>query len=63
MDSLKTSNLHISAIVQIGKISTNIDLYELANNLVINNNILYIEYGSEISKGDNLKKKLKRKKN
>ena len=62
MDSLKTSNLHISAIVQIGKISTNIDLYELANNLVINNNILYIEYGSEISKGDNFKKKTKKEK-
>ena len=59
---LHTSDLHVSAIVQIGKISTNINLFELANNLSINDEILYIEYGSEISKGDNLKKPKKKEK-
>ena len=62
MNNLITSDLHISAIVQIGKISSNINLYELAKNLNINDNILYIEYGSEISKGDKFKKITKKEK-
>ena len=62
MNSLKTSDLHVSAIVQIGKLSSNINLQELASHLIINNNILYIEFGSNIKKGDNLKKEKKKKK-
>jgi len=62
MDSLKTSDLHVSAIVQIGKLSSDINLQELASHLIINNNILYIEFGSSIKKGDNLKKAKKKKK-
>ena len=58
---LKTSELHVSAIVQIGKLTTNINLYELANNLCINDNISYIEHGSEITKGYNPKNKPKKK--
>ena len=62
MNHLKTSDLHVSAIVQIGKLSSNINLQGLANHLIINNNILYIEFGSSIKKGDNLKKEKKKKK-
>ena len=62
MNHLVTSDLHISAIVQIGKVSSTIDLCELAKNLSITKNILYIEYGSQIAKGDNLKKKPKKEK-
>ena len=51
-----SENLHISTMVQIGKLNTNIILKTLAENLDINNNILYIEYGSEINKGTNNKK-------
>ena len=51
-----SENLHISTMVQIGKLNTNIILKTLAENLDINNNILYIEYGSEINKGNNNKK-------
>ena len=58
---LKTSELHVSAIVQIGKLTTNINLYELANNLCINDNISYIEHGSEITKGYKPKNKPKKK--
>ena len=43
---LETSELHVSAIVQISKLTTNINLYELANNLCINDKILYIEHGA-----------------
>lgn len=57
----KTSELHVSAIVQIGKLTTNINLYELANNLCINDKISYIEHGSEITKGYNPKNKPKKK--
>ena len=62
MNYLKTSDLHVSAIVQIGKLSSDINLQELASHLIINNNILYIEFGSSIKKGDNLKKAKKKKK-
>jgi len=62
MDSLKTSDLHVSAIVQIGKLSSEINLNELSKSLEINDNLLYIEFGSEVSKGDNLKKIPKKKK-
>ena len=62
MNALKTSDLHVSAIVQIGKLSSDINLQELASHLIINNNILYIEFGSNIKKGDNLKKEKKKKK-
>ena len=58
---LNTSDLHVSAIVQIGKISCNINLLELATNLHINDKVLYIEYGSHITKGDKLKKLSKKK--
>ena len=51
-----SENLHISTMVQIGKLNTNIILKTLAEKLDINNNILYIEYGSEINKGYNNKK-------
>tara|TARA_Y100000817_G_scaffold304983_2_gene288587 strand:+ start:767 stop:1537 length:771 start_codon:yes stop_codon:yes gene_type:complete len=61
-NNLITSDLHVSAIVQIGKISSEINLRELAEYLCINDRVLYIEYGSEISKGDNLKKIKKIKK-
>ena len=57
----KTSELHVSAIVQIGKLTSNINLYELANNLCINDKILYIEHGTEITKGYNPKNKPKKK--
>ena len=57
MDTLHFSeDLHISAMVQIGKLNTEIDLKNLATNLNINDNILYIEYGSQINKGVNNKK-------
>lgn len=55
-ESAFSDNLHISTMVQIGKLNTNIILKTLAENLDINNNILYIEYGSEINKGTNNKK-------
>jgi TATA-box binding protein (TBP) (component of TFIID and TFIIIB) len=51
-----SENLHISTMVQIGKLNTKIILKTLAENLNINDNILYIEYGSEINKGENNKK-------
>ena len=51
-----SDNLHISTMVQIGKLNTNIILKTLAEKLDVNNNILYIEYGSEINKGINNKK-------
>ena len=51
-----SENLHISTMVQIGKLNTRIILKILAEKLDINNNILYIEYGSEINKGYNTKK-------
>jgi len=66
--SIKTSDLHVSAMVQIGKIALHetqllaIDLSELAKNLEINENILFIEHGSHISKGLNPKEKAKKKK-
>ena len=58
---LETSELHVSAIVQISKLTTNINLYELANNLCINDKISYIEHGVEITKGYNPKNKPKKK--
>lgn len=60
MDNLAFSkDLHVSAMVQIGKLNTNIDLLNAANALNLNNNILFIEYGDHVSKGDNGKKKPK----
>jgi len=56
-----SENLHISAMVQIGKLNTKIELSKLANILETNNNILYIEHGSHISKGINNKKFSKKK--
>ena len=61
MDSLKTSDLHVSAMVQIGKLNTNINLYELAANLSINDTILYVEHGASIMKGVNPKHISKKK--
>ena len=51
-----SKNLHISTMVQIGTLNTQIVLKSLAESLNINHNILYIEYGSEINKGHNDKK-------
>ena len=48
-------------MVQISKLQTNINLYELARSLEINSNLLYIEYGSEITKGSNTKNKPRKK--
>jgi len=55
-DTHFSENLHISTMVQIGELNTKIILKSLAENLNINDNILYIEYGSEINKGENNKK-------
>ena len=56
-----SENLHISTMVQIGKLNTQIILKSLAESLNTNDNILYIEYGSEINKGFNDKKLSKKK--
>ena len=56
-----SENLHISAMVQIGKLNTKIELSELSKTLETNDNILYIEHGSHISKGVNNKKFSKKK--
>jgi len=56
-----SENLHISAMVQIGKLNTKIDLANLAKVLETNDNILYIEHGSHINKGVNNKKFSKKK--
>ena len=56
-----SENLHISAMVQIGKLNTKIDLSNLAKSLETNDNILYIEHGSHINKGVNNKKFSKKK--
>ena len=60
-ESLFSENLHISTMVQIGKLNTKIILKSLAESLNTNDNILYIEYGSEINKGVNDKKLSKKK--
>lgn len=60
-DSHFSENLHISTMVQIGKLNTKIILKSLAESLNINENILYVEYGSEINKGLNDKKLSKKK--
>jgi TATA-box binding protein (TBP) (component of TFIID and TFIIIB) len=56
-----SENLHVSAMVQISKFNTSINLKKLAENLEINKNIYYIEHGSEINKGVNNKKFSKKK--
>ena len=56
-----SDNLHISAMVQLGKLNTKIDLSNLSKALETNVNILYIEHGSQISKGVNNKKFSKKK--
>jgi len=60
-DSHFSENLHISTMVQIGKLNTKIILKSLGESLNINENILYVEYGSEINKGLNDKKLSKKK--
>ena len=60
-DTHFSENLHISTMVQIGTLNTQIVLKSLAESLNINQNILYIEYGSEINKGHNDKKISKKK--
>lgn len=63
MDTLTFSDdLHISTMVQIGKLNTNINLLNLGNSLKINHNILYVEYGDHVSSGDDGKKPLKNNK-
>jgi len=56
-----SENLHISAMVQIGKLNTKVDLTNLAKILEVNDNILYIEHGSHVNKGVNNKKISKKK--
>jgi len=56
-----SDNLHISAMVQLGKLNTKIDLSKLSEALETNDNIVYIEHGSQISKGVNNKKFSKKK--
>ena len=56
-----SENLHISAMVQIGKLNTKIDLANLSKTLEINENFLYIEHGSHVNKGVNNKKFSKKK--
>jgi len=51
-----SENLHVSAMVQIGKLNSEIHLENLAQNINTNDNILYIEHGSQINKGINNKK-------
>ena len=51
-----SENLHISAMVQLGKLNTKVELSKLASLLETNDNILYIEHGSHVSKGVNNKK-------
>ena len=63
MDNLTFSkDLHVSAMVQIGKLNTNIDLLNTANALSINKDVLFVEYGDHVSKGDNGKKPSKKDK-
>jgi TATA-box binding protein (TBP) (component of TFIID and TFIIIB) len=56
-----SDNLHISTMVQICKLNTKIELKPLAENLIINDNIIYIEHGSTTNKGHNNKKISKKK--
>ena len=60
-DSLFSDNLHISAMVQIGKLNTQVNLSSLAIALEVNENILYIEHGKMVNKGVNNKKFSKKK--
>ena len=63
MDNLTFSkDLHKSAMDKIGKLNTNIDLLNTANALNVNKNILFVEYGDHVSKGDNDKKPAKKNK-
>ena len=63
MDNLTFSkDLHVSAMVQIGKLNTNINLLNTANSLNVNKNIIFVEYGDHVSKGDNGKKPAKKDK-
>jgi len=63
MDNFHFSdNLHVSAMVQLGRLNKEINLEKLATNLDVNKNILYIEYGSLINKGINNKKFSEKKK-
>lgn len=58
METLPFSDdLHISTMVQIGKLNSNINLLNLADELKINKDIIYIEYGQQVSKGDEGKKR------
>ena len=56
-----SGNLHISAMVQLCQLNTKIDLSNLSRVLDINDNILYIEHGSDVHKGVNNKKYSKKK--
>ena len=56
------ADLHVSAIVQIGKVNATINLSELARALNTSSTVLYLEFGSSVIKGDN-PKKVKRKHN
>ena len=50
------TDLHVSAIVQIGKINATINLNELARALNTSSTVLYLEFGSSVIKGNNPKK-------
>tara|TARA_B100000686_G_C16588483_1_gene862015 strand:- start:212 stop:1048 length:837 start_codon:yes stop_codon:yes gene_type:complete len=56
------SELHVSTQTQLGKINATIELSELAKSLNTSSNILYVEYGDDIRKGDNAKKSARKHK-
>ena len=54
--------LHVSTQTQLGKINATIELSELAKSLNTSSNILYVEYGDDIRKGDDAKKSARKHK-
>lgn len=54
-------NLRISTLTLISKISSNINLLEFYNNVTITDDIKFIEYGTNPTKGESSKKKKKGK--
>ena len=57
------TDIRISTMTKVGKLSSSFDLKDLFNKLTINNDIKYVEYGDQTPKGSNPKKeKAKRSK-
>ena len=57
------TDIRISTMTKVGKLSSSFDLKDLFNKLTINNDITYVEYGDQTPKGSNPKKeKAKRSK-